>query len=544
MKKSYLIYSTIIIVFSFHLSAFAQAPAVEWQTTIGGNKIDLMYAVQITSNGGCVIGGSSNSGLTGEKSQGSKGGFDYWIAKLDKSGSILWDKTYGGDDVDYLISITATSDGGFLLAGVSESGISGDKSQGKFGNYDYWIVKIDGSGNFQWDKTLGGNKGDFLNCVLQTKDGGYLLAGHSESGISGSKTESSRGFFDYWIVKTDASGNKLWDKTYGSTTSDYLYSVLQTSDGKYYLNGTSGSKAGADKTEDSKGGMDYWFLKLNEDGSKVWDKTIGGSGTDFAYAIKKVSSGGFMLGGYSDSNISGDKTADCNGLYDYWLVKVDQNGNVQWDKTIGGDDEDELYSLDQTSDGGFILGGYSESGISADKTEACRGDYDYWVVKTDGSGNVVWDKTLGGSGADELLSVRKTSDGKYVAAGYSYSNASGDKTENNTGGCDYWIVKLGGPEPPKAGNDMDAAETGEAFSIYPNPAAGQFRINFNQPVSDDAIVSIYDQNGKEVYAEKPDDQSIKNGQMILPGNKFSSGYYVVKIIDGEQSYSQAIVIEH
>lgn len=522
---------------------FSQAPAIEWQNTIGGNKIDLLYAIQTTADGGSIVGGSSNSGPTGDKSQGNKGGFDYWVMKLDQNGSVVWEKTIGGSNLDYLKSIVKCSDGGYLIGGASRSGISGDKTQGAVGNYDFWILKLDPDGNILWDKTFGGKKGDYLNTMIQTTDGGYLLAGHSESNISGSKSENARGWFDYWVVKIDESGNLMWDKTLGSTNSEYLYAVLQTSDGKYYLAGSSGSKAGGEKTEDSKGYSDYWLVKLNEDGTVAWDKTLGGAGNEFCYAIRKISGGGFIIGGYSDSDISGDKSEDSKGSYDYWVVKTDQSGNLMWDKTIGGDDEDELYDLVASDDGGFLLGGYSESGISADKTEASRGDYDYWVVKIDAASNVVWDKTLGGNDEEELLAVRRTSDGNYLIAGYSYSNASGDKSENNTGGSDFWIVKLGAGDPPRLPEEQ--VHSGEApfhISIFPNPTSGTFTVIFSELPAEMLNVEVTNLSGQIVHACSGREAGVTEMKIDLP-RELPPGMYFINVESGSKKYGSVFQLQ-
>ena len=162
-----------------------------------------------------------------------------------------------------------------------------------------------------------------------------------------------------------------------------------------------------------------------------WQNTIGGSGYDYLHSIQQTSDGGYVLGGTSNSNISGDKTDSSQGSYDYWVVKLDASGVIQWQNTIGGSGFDRLFSIQQTSDGGYVLGGYSYSNISGDKTENSQGSADYWVVKLDSSGTIQWQNTIGGSGWDMLYSIQQTSDGGYVLGGYSDSNISGDKTENS-----------------------------------------------------------------------------------------------------------------
>ncbi|MFI5219319.1 MAG: hypothetical protein ACHQNT_07495, partial [Bacteroidia bacterium] len=362
--------------------------------------------------------------------------------KADASGNIQWQNSIGGISNDFLQSIQQTSDGGYILGGYSASSISGDKTEDSNGWYDYWLVKIDALGNIQWQNTIGGNEDEELYSVQQTSDGGYILGGYSHSSISGDKTENCLGDWDYWIVKTDVSGNIQWENTIGGGARDYLYSISQTSDGGYILGGDSKSNISGDKTEDSNGSYDYWLVKIDALGDIQWQNTIGGNNTDKLYSIRQTADGGYICGGYSRSNISGDKTENSNGDYDYWIVKTDASGNIQWQNSIGGNDDEELYSIQQTSDGGYILGGNSLSNISGDKTVNCNGVWDYWIVKTDTLGNIQRQYTIGGNDGDQVYSIQQTSDGGYILGGNSVSNISGDKMENSQGSWDYWIAKL------------------------------------------------------------------------------------------------------
>jgi hypothetical protein len=256
---------------------------------------------------------------------------------------IEWQNTIGGGDYDYLYSIAQTSDGGYILGGSSESGSSGDKTEANLGVYDYWVVKLNSSGGIEWQNTIGGNGDDNLFSIAQTSDGGYILGGVSWSGISGDKTEANLGAgytYDYWVVKLNNSGSIEWQNTIGGNLDDYLYSIAQTSDGGYILGGTSYSGLAGDKTEPRIGGEyaapDYWVVKLNSSGSIEWQNTIGGNGSDALRSIAQTSEGGYILGGYSDSGISGDKTEAKLGSTDYWVVKLNSSGSIEWQNTIGG----------------------------------------------------------------------------------------------------------------------------------------------------------------------------------------------------------------
>ncbi|HMT27931.1 MAG TPA: T9SS C-terminal target domain-containing protein, partial [Bacteroidia bacterium] len=400
MKKQLLL--TALISFLLPLLSFSQV--IEWQNTIGGSGIDYLYSISQTSDGGYILGGYSGSNISGDKTENSNGTFDYWIVKTDSKGDIQWQNTIGGSGEDLLVSISQTSDGGYILGGRSQSNISGDKTEDSNGFYDYWIVKTDSTGAIQWQNTIGGSWDDQLYSIAQTSDEGYILGGLSGSNISGDKTEDSNGTLDYWIVKTDSTGTIQWQNTIGGGVEDALYSITQTSDGGYILGGHSDSNIGGDKTENSRGGFDYWIVKTDSAGVIQWERTIGGSGPDFLKCLVQTSDGGYILGGYSDSGISGDKTENSHGSDDYWIIKTDSTGVIQWQKSIGGSYEDQLYSIAQTPDGGYILGGTSGSNLSGNKTENCHGFYDFWIVKTDSTGAIQWQNTIGGSIDDHLYS--------------------------------------------------------------------------------------------------------------------------------------------
>jgi hypothetical protein len=298
-----------------------------------------------------------------------------------------WDKAFGGTSSDVAESVVSTSDGGYLLVGYSNSGVGGDKSQNSQGVSDYWAVKIDGNGNKVWDKTFGGTGNDYARSVVSTSDGGYLLFGDSNSGAGGDKSQNLQGNNDYWAVKIDGNGNKVWDKTFGGTINDVAFSAVSSSDGGYLLVGYSQSGAGGDKTQGNQGSWDYWAVKIDGNGNKVWDKTFGGTGGDVAYSAVSTSDGGYLLVGYSNSGAGGDKSQNSQGYSDYWAVKIDGNGNKVWDKTFGGTGNDYARSAVSTSDGGYLLVGDSGSGAGGDKTQGNQGSNDYWAVKIDANGN-------------------------------------------------------------------------------------------------------------------------------------------------------------
>ncbi len=516
MKKIYkTIYLCLLTSILRPLISFSQtAPGIEWQNTIGGSGPDELYSIRQTTDGGYILAGWSSSNISGDKTENSwNNSYDYWLVKTDASGVILWQNTIGGNVEEQLRSIHQTSDGGFILGGYSDSNISGDKTENCFqGSYDYWIVKTDASGNIQWQNTIGGNGYDYLYSIQQTADGGYIMGGTSSSYISGDKTENSNGGIDYWIVKTDATGSIQWQNTIGGNDDDILNSIQQTADGGYILGGWSESNISGDKSENTNGVRDYWIVKTDATGNIQWQNTIGGSTGDLLQAIQQTSDGGYLLGGWSNSNISGDKTENSIGGTDYWIVKTDASGSIQWQNTIGGNSNDQLNSIYQTSDGGYILGGNSISNISGDKTENCIGTSDYWVIKTDTSGDIQWQNTIGGSNIDVLLSIQQTAGGGYILGGPSYSNISGDKSENCIGYEDYWIVKL---FPDTITGITNLQSSIFNVQLSPNPVTNKLNVKTNNNELSEII--LYDISSRKLLQQKFTNSVSLNTEQLAKG---------------------------
>ena len=487
------------------VSASAQ-PVIQSQKTIGGKLDDNFYTMACTKDGGYVVGGSSKSGISGEKTESNRGidptTPDYWLVKLNRAGEIEWDKTIGGSDWDELLSVQQTRDGGYILGGNSSSPKSGEKTQNsRRGSLDYWVVKLDSSGNIEWDRTFGGFDEDLLSRVKQTRDGGYILGGRSLSNASGEKTENGRGDYDFWIVKIDRKGNKQWDKTIGGDDFEFFTCLDQTSDGGYIVGGTSSSGMSGDKTEASRGRDDCWIIKLDMNGNIEKDKTIGGSKDDELNDLQQTADGGYILGASSFSNISGEKSQRSRGGYDYWIVKLDKEWNKRWDRAIGGDLNDFMRDIVQTEDRGYALCGYSVSNASGEKTEPSRGVDDYWFVKVDSRGNFQWDKTIGGADHDFAGGVLSVSNNKFIIGGYSYSGISGDKTEPSRGGTDFWVVtvknKVVKATSGISNNVISLKAPATQFSIYPNPVKDVIHIKANGINH----FALYDESGKMLLSK-------------------------------------------
>jgi len=301
-----------------------------------------------------------------------------------------WSKTFGGTSDDYGNSVQQTSDGGYIIAGRTESFGAG--------RWDVYLIKTDEDGNEVWSKTFGGSDYEWGISVQQTSDGGYIITGYTDSFGAGED--------DVYLIKTDKNGNEVWSKTFGGSDDDVGGSVQQTSDGGYIIAGYTYS-FGA-------GPSNIYLIKTDENGNEVWSKTFGGSGGDSGNSVQQTSDGGYFIAGVTSGGV--------------YLIKIDENGNEVWSKTFGGTDDDVGGSVQQTTDGGYIIVGWTRSfGVGSD---------DVYLIKTDSNGNEEWSETFGGSGDDYCNSVQQTTDGGYIIAG--------DTNSYGAGGWDVWLIKVGG----------------------------------------------------------------------------------------------------
>ena len=319
----------------------------------------------------------------------------------------------------------------------------------------------------EWDKTFGGSDSDCVYSVQQTFDGGYIVTGFTFS--------FGAGGFDFWLIKTDSNGNELWNKTFGGSDSDYAWSVQQTSDKGYIVAGATESFGAGDD--------DFWLIKTDSNGNKEWDKTFGGSNDDCAFSVQQTSDNGYILAGFTDSFGAGGR--------DSWLIKTDQNGNKEWDKTFGGSNNDHAHSIQMTSDNGYIIAGYTES--------FGAGNEDFWLIKTDSNGDKEWDKTFGGPDYDWAHSVQQTSDRGYIVAGYTESFGAGNE--------DFWLIKTdsnGDKEWDKTfgGPDYDWAHSVQQTSDRGYIVAGETK-SFGAGNEDFWLIKLKGNGGTSVEEEKP-----------------------------------------
>jgi hypothetical protein len=362
-----------IFVFLVLLSMMSVSSTLNAQWAhVYGNLLDDQAAeispIQETRDGGFVV-------IASARTYGIHD--DFWVLKLNVSGAIEWQRTYGGESRDTAYSVQQTRDGGYILAGATES----------FGasRADIWVLKINSTGDVEWQRRYGGAQWDGWPNVKEVDDGGYVIAGATES--------FGAGLRDIWIAKLSPVGVIEWQKTYGGSLDDGASHFHQTSDAGYIVAGHTES-FGA-------GRHDVWVLKLDSSGRVEWQHTYGGSRGEVANSIQLTSDGGYVVAGF---------TLDFGRHGNMWVLKLTSSGAVQWQRAYGGDFLDYAWSVQQTRDEGYIVAGYTES-FNQDQRYL-----DATVIKLNSSGDITWERTYGGAGDDLAWEVLQTRDGGYAIA--------------------------------------------------------------------------------------------------------------------------------
>ncbi len=429
-----------------------------WNFTYGGTSYDDGYSVQQTSDGGYII--------TGDTVSFGAGNWDVWLLKTNSTGREEWNRTFGGSNYDRGSSVQQTDDGGYIISGATYSYGHGD--------FDVWLIKTDALGQEEWNKTHGGSSCDWSYSVDQTTDGGYVIAGYTDSYGAGDS--------DVWLLKTDSSGNEIWNSTFGGIYYDRGFSVQQTIEGGYIITGYTVSYD-ADPT-----GCDVWLIKTDANGNEEWSRTFGGTGIpnkfDFGYSVQQTSDNGYIIAGETEVYFV--------SAADILLIKTDSSGNEEWNRTFGGVASAQGRSVQQTIDGGYIITGCTTLDVGEDS--------DIWLIKTDSNGDEEWDSVYGfaENSSDWGYSVQQTSDGGYILVGatmpdgWKYDDYPQSDREEGT---DVWLIKTANENHPPIAN----------FTWTPeNPYQNQ-QINFNASTSQDPDGTItkyeWDWDNDGVYDE-------------------------------------------
>lgn len=381
MKDKNLFLTMAMLIWA--IVSFAQAPDTLWTKTYGGTGDEggaQRVSVQQTTDGGFIIAGMQGGALNS----------NVYLVKTNANGDTLWTKTYGGSYGDAGNSVRQTTDGGYIVAGFF-----------MYSDYltDVYLIKTDANGNATWSKTYGKSTlGEMGMEGQQTSDGGYIVVGAIQE-------SSGSAYYNVYLIKTNVNGDTLWTKKYGTASwNDIGYSIQQTTDGGYIMVGQNGAP-------------NVYLIRTNATGTAVWTRTYGGSGIDIGRCVRQTSDKGYIIAGRTASFGDGDQV---------YLIKTDSLGDTLWTKTYGGPGSDRGESVQQTADGGYIIGAYTSSfGAGLD---------DFYLIKTNSSGDTLWTRTYGGTNTDRGYSVQETANGIYIFAGWTQSFGAGGK--------DFYLIRL------------------------------------------------------------------------------------------------------
>ncbi len=425
---------TLSAVLTF-LAAQAQAPFVQWQHTLGSTgTYETGYCIDRTSDSGYVMVCVSD-GTNGDFTS-NYGYYDIWVVRMTSWGDVVWKKKYGGGFNDFPTFIVQTSDGGYIFSGYTTS--NDTDVSGLHGATDCWVVKLDDTGRIQWQRTYGGSDWEAMSMIRPTADGGYIAIGQSSS-VDGDIT-FSHGFEDIWVLKLSATGAIQWQKSYGGSAEEDGTAIMQTADGGYIMSGNTKSTDG--DMSGNHGDMDVWVMKLDDTGAVEWQHCYGGTGVelngshDYPGNIAQTQDGGYMFTCFTAST-DGDITTPLGGN-DSWVVKLSASGAIQWQKTLGGTGDDYGYYAGLVPGGGYIIANVSES-TDGDIT-APIGQRDMWIVKLTTGGSIEWQRNYGGTGKDEPFYISAVNDSSFIMCGL--TNSGDVDVTTYYGGFDVWVAKL------------------------------------------------------------------------------------------------------
>ncbi len=513
--------------FTFTLCAFILASyglgaqeVVDWSFSIGGRIDDYAESVKQTSDGGFIVVGSTNSD-SGDFA-GNDYYDDYFALKLNAEGELQWKNTYGGSSWDFAYSVVETATGNFVIVGKSYSQ-DGDVSDTSAG-VDIWLAHISSTGTLIEEKSLGGSGEDIGHQIINTDDGGFVIAGSTRS-LDGDLS-SNNGKKDVLIMKLDENMNVQWAKNYGGSNNDVAHAVKQIDNEGYILAGVTTSN---DFDVSSYNGEDdIWVIKLDSLGELIWEKNYGGTDDDVAYDIEANTEGHFYVVGSTRSNDL-DVTDTLGGDAVYWMIKIDENGNLLWDKTYMNYGFDEAKCIEKINDNEFVISGDGAGINYGGNNFLGYGGNDFWLIGVDGSGEILWYQNYGGSNTDIINDMIITQDHSVVMVGYSRSDDY-DVTENFADD-DVLVLKLESSVQVGVYNQQPK----HILEVNPNPCSVFFNIN---PLSIEAenILIISDIRGKQVRVQKNIGPQV-NVSDLAPG------IYMLELLNQEEIFTQKLVVQ-
>lgn len=497
-------YFSFLFICTFFLPISSQE--IEWHKNYGGtNDEGPAHAVQTPDNDFIIVGGSLSNDIDVSENKGSE---DLWIFKIDDQGEMIWERTYGGSQVDRAYQIIATNDGNYLIAGHTSSS-NGDVSN-FYGIIDFWLLKINGDGDILWERTYGGSNFDVIQSIIELENGQLLAIGSTQS--TDMDLEFNNGSYDIWLIKLEENGDVIWSKNYGGSNIDRANEVFELNENSYAFIGYVLSTDGDVSLNNGK--TDAWIVKLNSDGIIQAEWSVGGSQDEYIFSAIQTPDKGFLCGGRSDSS-DGDVLSGNGGA---WLLKLDKDFQIEWENSYGNIFIDYSGGLVSNNDNTFDISVGAHKDGSFD---------DYGFMKIDQVGNVISADYIGGTESDVMGDMIASSDGGRLILGHSRSD-DGDVGQNY-GKSDCWIIKLKGSivNPISEEDVID-------FEIYPNPSSGFFEIDLGLNENDINSVIVYDMLGKIVYKAP--------FSKILDLEMLGNGSYLLEFHTKDVKYSKKIQV--
>lgn len=507
MKSRYItLYISLLNIIINYNSAQCQNSSLINEKVFGGSNGEREPMIIPISDNTFFVAGRSNSNISGNKNTVlcTPDTEDVWMLKLDASLNIIWEKSIGGRFFESTVFSTLSGDSASLIiAAGSKSDSSCFKSQQGWSLFpgvyeDYWIVLVDSSGTVTTDKTLGGIDGESYPKCYQLSDGNYIVTGASISGIGGDKSISGYGDWDYWVVKFDPNGNKLWDQVYGGSGLEYSVGgnsamIIERDSNQYLIFGTTNSGISGNITIANIGGFasDWIVWKIDNNGNVLLHNRYGGTFHDKLWDAVNTTDNGLLLIGNTLSPSGFDVSEPSIGGGDCWVVKLDSLLNIQWDRRYGGSDHDYCVCGEEAADGEYYIAGNTTSPMGFDISEAPYGNQDYWIFKIDSVGNKIWDKRFGGSDWNYLHNFVVLPDTSIILSGYSTYGSSPVKSFPGYGWDDYWLVHFKYDSTTSVNETPSSAQV----DLYPNPSSGMVNI---PAVMSGADLLISDISGREV----------------------------------------------
>lgn len=520
----------ILCAFLHFSDAIAQISSISSQFCIGSTSSDIAIKQARLSNGNKILITQSNSPASGDKTENSRGDYDFWVVCLDPNDQIIWQKTIGGTNIDLPSDLLISADQNIYIGGTTKSPAGFEQSNALFGSWDAWLIKMNSSGNILWDKNYGGTALDGFSDLIELPSGNIMAFGSSSSSNSGNKTSISYGSIDVWCLKLNSNGSILNDWSIGGAEIDTRPIVVQSSPNHLKLVCESLSNISGLKTENCLGSTDLWVLDLDTNCAIQQQKTVGGSDIDGVSDILLSNNGDLLILSQSWSNISGLKSEDSYGLMDTWLLKLDENLEIILQKTIGGVGQDYGSRIHELSNENIIVAANSDSPQNPFKTEANIGLIDVWMYAVDANFNFIADQTLGTTSDDNVVDFELEQNAANISVlASSNGSAQNDKTCQGNGAFDIWGFTLNSTLQTK-----DIPST-SSIKVYPNPTSNFITIA-NNNTEQFLSIDLLDYAGKRLKSFDPTSTSLS-----LTG--FSPGIYLLQISTPQGQFCGQICLE-